>query len=303
MAFVAVEITSMSGDVIRMSVEPDSTLGELKARLETDLGLPRQYQKLLAGSQEVQDTTAVVDVTNPAGANACREGTVGRSPVLLTLVQLRMQPEDFKLSQTDRDGGCGATDYLVVVTHIPTGTFCEHEYCCYHPMAGSVKPDPLTGLRVDAAGRELIVQWEWSENSYDMASAGSIFRRPISMQNGRLVWAGSCTSERRVRATNARPPPECGARPLPFNDEIVVQELTYHVNDEDELVFKHGPSGSTVEYSGSAAEFKSYQKAAFTQAGGYVRFECLVRWSESGQKGASFCNVFLRMRDGRLALA
>jgi len=200
-----------------------------------------------------------------------------------------------ELSQTKRDGGCGTTDYLVVVRHIPTGVCCEHEYCCYHPMAGPIRPDPVTNLTVEEVNSSLIVKWEWSENSFDLASPGAIFRRSISLHGSKLAWAGPCRSEKKVRPKKVVPPP---AVPLTLAEEVLAADLTYNTGGEH-LLIKHAPSGSVAEYEGPA-EFNSYQNVKLYQAGGFVRVEFLMRCSENGDKFARDVTRFVKLNNGGL---
>ena len=51
------------------------------------------------------------------------------------------------LSQRKQDGGYGTTEYVIVVT----GSADElvHDYCTTHPMAGNIRPDPVSDLRLE----------------------------------------------------------------------------------------------------------------------------------------------------------
>merc|ERR1711879_1110310 len=163
-------------------------------------------------------------------------------------------------------------------------------------MAGPVRPDPVTCLAVEEDTSGLAVKWEWSENSFDLASPGASFRRPVCLKGGILAWAGPCMSVKKVKPVLVKPPPSA---PLAAAEEVCSAHLIYDARGEDLLV-KHVPSSSVVEYSGSA-EFNTYQIVTFSQAGGYARVEFRVRWKESGERGVSEITRFLKLSDGRLA--
>ena len=86
-----------------------------------------------------------------------------------------------------------------------TGDEVDHEFCCYHAIAGPVRPDAVTNLRVDAHDKDplLVVKWEWSENSFDLASPGACFERSLTYEGG-LAWAGPVT---RTAKAAPKPPP------------------------------------------------------------------------------------------------
>merc|ERR1712137_1047230 len=110
------------------------------------------------GTKEIRDDEAVA-----AMGNAEHEKS-DASTILLTLVQESMQAQDFELSQTERNAGGGVRDYLVVVKHLPSGTCCEHTYCCYHPLAGPVLPDRVTGFFTHAPSGSTV---EYSPSTAD----------------------------------------------------------------------------------------------------------------------------------------
>lgn len=276
-ALVDVQITSISGPITRMSIDATCTLEAVKTRLEQEHGIPRHCQQLLADAKQLRD-----DETLLALSPLCERsgGCADRGPILLTLVQLDLQARDLELSQTRRASGGGATDYLVVARHVPTDTCCEHEYCCYHPQAGPVRPDPVTRLVVEEDAMGPVVTWEWSENSFDLASPGVTCRRPVRLEGGKLTWAGPCRSVKKVKPIVVKPPP---AAPLAAAEEVGATDLDSEVRGED-LFIKHAPSSSAVEFSGSADDNR-YENVKFTQAGGYARVEFRVRWRESGERG------------------
>lgn len=165
-------------------------------------------------------------------------------------------------------------------------------------MAGPIRPDAVTRLRLEIVDSELVVKWEWSENSFDLASPGALFERPITVKDDRLAWAGLCKSQKRQRLKRVVPPP---VEPLTEAEAVYVLNLTHHVQGES-LIIRHGPSGSTAEYEGPA-EDNRYQNVTFTQDGAYVRLEFLMRCSENGDKSVRNVTRFLKLKDGRLSWA
>ena len=104
------------------------------------------------------------------------------------------------LSQRVTRTDFGGDSHQVVVTRACTGDELSHEYCCYHPMAGPVRPDKVTNLRVDGD----VIKWEWSENAFDLASPGAAFERPLSYERG-LAWAGPVVRTAKQSTTVAVP--------------------------------------------------------------------------------------------------
>jgi len=191
MASVEIHVTSLSGALTQLSVDLACTGSDIKARLQSELGFSSCSQQLLAGSIELEDDKPVSMLEQP-------QAGVDRGPLLLTLIQSHLQAEDLELLQDRKDGTCGETYYIIRVRHKRTGSYCEHAYWCDHPMAGPIRPDCVTSLKVEEIDSGLVVYFEWSENSFDLASPGAVFRRPIALKDGKLVWAGRCTSEKKV---------------------------------------------------------------------------------------------------------
>ena len=80
--------------------------------------------------------------------------------------------------------------YQVVVS-TANGDELVHEYCLYSSAyGGPVRPDPVTGLRAEpTGGGRATIKWEWSENSFDLASRERI-RAGRDREEGRLAWDG-----------------------------------------------------------------------------------------------------------------
>merc|ERR1719262_44010 len=104
------------------------------------------------------------------------------------------------LSQRVGPSDYGCDPYQVVVS-TANGDRLVHEYCLYSSAyGGPVRPDAVTGLRAEpTGGGRATIKWEWSENSFDLASPGAYFARDVIVEEGRLAWEG------KVRKRLARP--------------------------------------------------------------------------------------------------
>ena len=78
--------------------------------------------------------------------------------------------DNLQLSQRVGPSDYGCDPYEVVVS--TASDELVHEFCAYSSAyGGPVRPDPVTGLRAERIDKgRATVRWEWSENSFDLAS-------------------------------------------------------------------------------------------------------------------------------------
>jgi hypothetical protein len=193
-----------------------------------------------------------------------------------------------ELSQRKQDADMGCVDYVIVVGRMAPDRSREellHTYCTYHSMAGPVRPDPVRNLRIEDGK----VKWEWSENSYDKASPGACFERPLMGDNRNnmteefptsatslvacatpsqkglphatpLAWAGPAVRVPKVKSAPKVPElPKSGQREWP---KLAVEAVTVRTespaNDERRVRVTHKPTGKDIIWEGtSTAEFQS----------------------------------------------
>ena len=136
----------------------------------------------------------------------------------------------------------GFTEYVVVVGRKALDGSTEellHEYCTYHSQAGPIRPDPVTSLRIEGS----TVKWEWSENSYDLASPGAFFERPLTMTGDSLAWSGPEVRAPKVRPARIVPELPNGAPALSL--EAVTVHTETSANDEVRVHVTHNPTETT----------------------------------------------------------
>lgn len=199
-----------------------------------------------------------------------------------------------ELSQATREGDCGIKEYCIVVT----GEASElvHNYCSYHSMAGPVRPDCVTQLHLEGD----MVKWFWSENSFDLASAGAYFERQVALKDGKLVWAGPVVRTPKVRAQAVAP--VSAGPPLRLEDmRVQAQWKQQHGNDEVSIHFAHAPSGSVLVWDGtSTAENQSIDQLRTSVVNGLLHVEFVYRTAENGSRHASNWDLFVKLGDGNL---
>jgi len=200
----------------------------------------------------------------------------------------------------------GGTSYLVCVAS--RGQEIQHEYCLYHPQAGPVRPDPVTSLRLEDG----ILRWDWSENSYDLASPGASFERPVNIRCGdgdakvTLEWGGSVVRTPKVRPEAAVPDhlPPAEAELSPGDVEVTSEWTSGCGGDEVKVIVAHPKSASRLEWEGtSTAENQSIRDLRAREAGdkpGYVFIEFVYSVSENGLKSASNMALLARLEGGSL---
>ena len=118
------------------------------------------------------------------------------------------------LSQRVGPSDYGCDPYQVVVS--TANGELVHEYCLYSSAyGGPVRPDAVTSLRAEpTGGGRATVRWEWSENSFDLASPGAYFARDVIVEEGRLAWDGKV--RKRPKTKRVAPAPcTLAAAPAP----------------------------------------------------------------------------------------
>lgn len=225
--------------------------------------------------------------------------------------------EDVRLmvtTQRTQDGGHGCTDYVVAVSR-GAGTATDevvHCYCSYHPMAGPVKPDKVTGLGVDPDG--VTVRWEWSENAFDLASPGAAFARKLEAGPGGgpavpLAWAGKVARapkavQRPACAGSFTPDPGSGALLAARDVSATHEHWSAHGNDNVKVVVSHAASGSCLEWPGtSTAENQSIRglKIRGADQAGLVWVDFVYAVSENGDRRAWNEALLVTLKEGKLA--
>jgi len=203
--------------------------------------------------------------------------------------------KELTLSQRQQDGDYGLTQYMVVVLR-GEEEVCTHEYACYHPQAGPVRPDKVTNLRLEAGN----VLWDWSENAFDLASPGASFTRPLQRGKHIIEWGGPV-----VRHPNDRIRPNVADHVPPAPSELLPQDVKVDSHcenrgfgDEVKIIVTHVQSGTSLEWEGtSTAEFQDIRNLETRADKGFLWIEFVYTTSENGMHAAH--NVALRVgREG-----
>merc|ERR1719487_2186135 len=150
---------------------------------------------------------------------------------------------DLQLSQRTEDHGI-ADAYLVVVS--TASDELVHEYCLYSSAyGGPVRPDPVTSLRAEpTGGGRATVRWEWSENSFDLASPGASFERDVILDP--LAWAGPVRKTPKTKPV-ARAPKVEVSRELRAADVAVKSEWRMNgCDDEWEIHVSHAATDRSL---------------------------------------------------------
>jgi len=200
---------------------------------------------------------------------------------------------DLQLSQRTEDHGIADT-YLVVVS--TASDELVHEFCAYSSAyGGPVRPDPVTGLRAEQIDKgRATVRWEWSENSFDLASPGAYFEREVILDP--LAWAGPVRKTPKTKPV-APAPKVAVSRELHAKDVTVKSE--WHQNgcdDEWEIHVSHAPTGSRLVWKGtSTAENQDIKKLRHVGADGMVRIDFAYYVGENGNNSASDRSLFVKL--------
>ena len=207
--------------------------------------------------------------------------------------------DHLELSQRSQDEIDSVTNYCVVVTRTDNGDELLHIFCSYHPQAGPVRPDSVSNLQV-VEGKHPEITWEWSENSFDVASPGAYFKRPLTVDGaGRLAWAGPVV---RTAKEKSRPKPPTttttSVRQLLLKDLVLKDECWTEGMSEDRVKIVVSYGGKTIDWIGtSGAESQSITllKATAVEAGKMARIDFNYYTAENGSKHASDMSLFVQL--------
>ena len=205
--------------------------------------------------------------------------------------------DNLQLSQRVGPSDYGCDPYQVVVS-TANGDELVHEYCLYSSAyGGPVRPDAVTGLRAEpTGGGRATIKWEWSENSFDLASPGAHFERDVIVEEGRLAWAGPVRKTPKTKAVAPAPKVEIGA-PLRAADVAVKSEWRMNgCDDEWEIHVSHAPTGTKLVWKGtSTAENQDIKKLNHADVDGVVRVDFAYYVGESGSNSASERSLFVTL--------
>ena len=200
---------------------------------------------------------------------------------------------DLQLSQRIEDHGIAET-YLVVVS--TASDELVHEFCAYSSAyGGPVRPDPVTGLRAEpTGGGRATVRWEWSENSFDLASPGAYFERDVILDP--LAWAGPVRKTPKTKPVAPVPKVEV-SRELREADVAVKSEWRMNgCDDEWEIHVSHAATGTKLVWKGtSTAENQDIKKLRHVGADGMVRIDFAYYVGENGNNSASDRSLFVKL--------
>ena len=200
---------------------------------------------------------------------------------------------DLQLSQRIEDHGI-ADAYLVVVS--TASDELVHEFCAYSSAyGGPVRPDAVTGLRAEQIDKgRATVRWEWSENSFDLASAGAYFERDVILDP--LAWAGPVRKTPKTKPV-ARAPKVEASQELRAADVAVNSEWRQDgCDDEWEIHVSHAATGTKLVWKGtSTAENQDIKKLRHVEADGMVRIDFLYYVGENGSNSASDRSLFVKL--------
>jgi len=200
---------------------------------------------------------------------------------------------DLQLSQRTEDHGI-ADAYLVVVS--TASDELVHEFCAYSSAyGGPVRPDPVTGLRAEpTGGGRATVRWEWSENSFDLASPGASFERDVILDP--LAWAGPVRKTPKTKRVAPAPRVEISA-PLRAADVAVKSDWRQNgCDDEWEIHVSHAATGTKLVWKGtSTAENQDIKKLRHADAEGMVRVDFVYYVGENGSNSAFDRSLFVKL--------
>ena len=205
-----------------------------------------------------------------------------------------MDKLQLELSQRVGPSDYGCDPYQVVVS-TPNGELV-HEYCLYSSAyGGPVRPDAVTGLRAEpTGGGRATVRWEWSENSFDLASPGASFERDVILEP--LAWAGPVRKTPKTKPVARAPKVEIGAT-LRAADVAVRSEWRMNgCDDEWEIHVSHAATGTKLVWKGtSTAENQDIKKLSHADVDGVVRVDFAYYVGENGNNSASDRSLFVKL--------
>ena len=205
-----------------------------------------------------------------------------------------MDKLQLELSQRVGPSDYGCDPYQVVVS--TANGELVHEYCLYSSAyGGPVRPDAVTGLRAEpTGGGRATVRWEWSENSFDLASPGASFERDVILEP--LAWAGPVRKTPKTTPVARAPKVEISA-PLRAADVAVKSEWRMNGGDDEwEIHVSHAPTGTKLVWKGtSTAENQDIKKLRHVGADGMVRIDFGYYCEENGNNSASARSLFVKL--------
>ena len=203
--------------------------------------------------------------------------------------------DNLQLSQRVGPSDYGCDPYQVVVS-TANGDELVHEYCLYSSAyGGPVRPDAVTGLRAEpTGGGRATVRWEWSENSFDLASPGASFERDVILEP--LAWAGPVRKTPKTKPVAPAPKVEV-SRELRARDVAVKSEWRQNgCDDEWEIHVSHAATGTKLVWEGtSTAENQDIKKLRHVEAEGVVRIDFVYYVGENGSNSASDRSLFVKL--------
>ena len=206
--------------------------------------------------------------------------------------------DNLQLSQRVGPSDYGCDPYQVVVS-TANGDELVHEYCLYSSAyGGPVRPDPVTGLRAEqTGGGRATVRWEWSENSFDLASPGASFERDVIVNDeGRLAWAGDVRKTPKTKPVARVPKVEVGATMRAADVAVKSEWRMNGCDDEWEIHVSHAATGTKLVWKGtSTAENQDIKKLSHVDAGGVVRIDFVYYVGENGNNSASDRSLFVKL--------
>ena len=204
--------------------------------------------------------------------------------------------DNLHLSQRVGPSDYGCDPYQVVVS-TPNGELV-HEYCLYSSAyGGPVRPDAVTGLRAEpTGGGRATIKWEWSENSFDLASPGASFAFERDVILDPLAWAGPVRKTPKTKPVAPAPKVEV-SRELRAADVAVKSEWRMNgCDDEWEIHVSHAPTGSRLVWKGtSTAEHQDVKTLRHADAEGMVRIDFAYYVGENGNNSASDRSLFVTL--------
>mmetsp|Transcript_20689 Transcript_20689/g.53890 ORF Transcript_20689/g.53890 Transcript_20689/m.53890 type:complete len:231 (+) Transcript_20689:205-897(+) len=204
-----------------------------------------------------------------------------------------MSAMQLELSQRTEDHGI-ADAYLVVVS--TASDELVHEFCAYSSAyGGPVRPDPVTGLRAEQIDKgRATVRWEWSENSFDLASPGAYFERDVILDP--LAWAGPVRKTPKTKPVAPAPKVDV-SHELRAVDVAVKSEWRQNgCDDEWEIHVSHAATGTKLVWKGtSTAENQDIKKLRHTEVDGVVRIDFVYYCGENGSNSASDRSLFVKL--------
>jgi len=201
--------------------------------------------------------------------------------------------DNLQLSQRTEDHGIADT-YLVVVS--TASDELVHEYCAYSSAyGGPVRPDAVTSLRAEpTGGGRATIKWEWSENSFDLASPGAYFERVVVLEP--LAWAGPVRKTPKTKPVTPAPKVDVSQELLAKDVAVKSEWRQNGCDDEWEIHVSHAATGTKLVWKGtSTAENQDVKKLRHVQADGMVRIDFVYYCGENGSNSASDRSLFVKL--------